>query len=316
MNEVMDLAGTAVLFPPFLVNIQPGRYRDLYNRYPRIRERFEEASQALGVDLVASFFSENEEEVNYGPYARPSVIALCTGIYETVKEFTPEPDYHLGLSLGQIAAAQASGCFSFADGVKMVHTMAKIENDAFYGSDYGVYFYYNIDSQWMLKTMEELTDSGHYVKPCAYMADSQMLVTGKLSALEILNQKVSQKGGLGIVNPNSFPAHCPLMQGVKETFRDKFMSSLHMHDPEVPLMCNFTSEILVKKEEVRYGLIEQYTSVVLWAQSIEGLHQRGVEELIVIGPGNMVYKSLSYLPYSFRVKPFTGLEHLEAVTAG
>lgn len=310
------MAKTAVLFPPFLVNIKPGSYRDLYDRYPLIREKFEEAGQALGMDLCETFFSEDEKKVNHGPSARSSIISISTAFFEMVKDRIPQGDYYLGLSLGQLCAAHASGCYSFADMIRMVHSMAFMEHEAFYGSDYGVYFYYNTDSQWLLQTMQELMEEGHYLKPCAFMADSQMLVTGDHEGLEKLNQKVSDYGGLGIINPNGFPAHCPLMQDVKKDFKRSVMDPLSVEDPRVPLVCNYTADILTTGEEVRTGLIEQYTSPVLWKQSIERLYKEGVQNLVIIGPGNMIYKSMAYIPYSFNIQTYLNLDELERSQAG
>ncbi|QKI80914.1 ACP S-malonyltransferase [Kroppenstedtia eburnea] len=307
---------TAVLFPPFLVNIQPGAYRDLYDRYSCIREKFEEASDALGVDLRKTFFSDDEKKVNHGPSARSSIITISTAIFEMVKDRFPQGDYYLGLSLGQLCAAHASECYSFADMIRMVYKMAFMEYKAFHGSNYGVYFYYNTDSRWLLQTMEKLMDEGHYLKPCAFMADSQMLVTGDIEGLEKLNQKVSDHGGLGIINPNGFPAHCPLMQDVKEDFKRSVIDPLTIEAPRVPLVCNYTAEILTTSEEVRTGLIEQYTSPVLWRQSMERLHKEGVQNVVIIGPGNMIFKSMAYLPYSFNILTYLNLEELERSQAG
>ncbi|WP_180316909.1 hypothetical protein [Cytobacillus kochii] len=46
---------TAILFPP-LMKLKKGDFKNLYDRFPLVREQFEQASDIIGKDLAKSFF--------------------------------------------------------------------------------------------------------------------------------------------------------------------------------------------------------------------------------------------------------------------
>jgi [acyl-carrier-protein] S-malonyltransferase len=307
---------TAVLFPP-QVYIEPGEYRDLYDSFSTVRLKFSEATRTLGFDLADAFFSDDPDQVNRGTVARPAIVSISSALYDKVRARMPGPSYLAGLSLGQITAAHISGAITFSDAIRMAHTMASVEEEHFSGNDYGVYFYYNIDISRLLAVMEEMEFQGHYLKPCAYTADDQMIVSGRLCSLEELNVKALELGGLGVVIPYGPPAHCPLMEEVKEAFSRTWRYQDKVKDPEVPLICNLAADVIDQGQTIQQVLVEQYTQTVKWAQSIRRMAALGVERLVVIGPGHFVQKSLGFLSVSFAVECYLGLPDLmEADQAG
>lgn len=296
------MSGTAALFPP-QVRIRPGEYRELYQRSDAVRAALADAADTLGLDLVGALLSDDEAEANAGPVARPAILALSVALYRSGRPDAAPPDYLAGLSLGQITAAHVAGAISFRDAVRMCHQMAVIEAEEFAGSDYGVYFYYNVDIPGLLGAMRELDAAGHYLRPCAYTADDQMIVTGSFPALERLAERALRLGGLGVVIPYGPPAHCELLRGVQERFRRRWRYADPLRDPAVPLFCNLTAEPLSAAEQVHQTLVGQYTSPVAWTRVIRRIAELGVDRVVVPGPGSFIQRSLDFMPVRFEVRP-------------
>ncbi|MGW6441561.1 ACP S-malonyltransferase [Lentzea sp. NPDC055074] len=293
----------AVLFNP-QVHVQPGHYRDLHDGLPVARERLAEASEAIGVDLTAEFFSDDPGRINFGPVVRPASLALAMALWDGHVRDLAAPDLMAGLSMGQITAACASGCLSFRDAVRMVHAMATIEHEEYGDDDLGVAFYYNVDLAVMRTEVEELAPQNRHLVPCAYTADNQMIVSGDLPALRTLNVRAAVHGGLGILVPYGPPAHNPLLAQVQQRFATEFEYLDEPHDPRVPLICNLTGEPLRTAAEVHEALVTQYTRTVLWDRGLRAMAARGVERLTIVGPGHFVRKSLDFTSVEFEVRTY------------
>ncbi|PTM58843.1 ACP S-malonyltransferase [Desmospora activa] len=300
---------TAVLFPSQM-NIDPNEYRALFDQVPIMQNRFAEASQILGFDLVEAFFSDDLDEVNRGIVARPAIVSISAALYEWAQDYIPSPSYLAGLSLGQLTAAHISGALTFSDLVRMTYTMASLEEKHFADKDYGVHFFYNIDIDKLLGVMEEMESKGHYLKACAYTASNQMIVCGSLSSMGELNLRVLELGGIGVEIPYGPPAHCPLMEAVKREFSRNWYYADDVKKPKIPLICNISTKVLDHPNKICNALIEQYTMTVKWTQTIEKMAALGVKRLVIIGPGNFIYKSLGFIPVSFEVECYLGLHDM------
>jgi [acyl-carrier-protein] S-malonyltransferase len=281
--------GVAALLSP-QIRIRAGEYRDLYDADPTVRDRLAIASTVLGVDLAGPLLHGAEDEVNRGAVARPVIVALSVAAYR--RTVTEPPDYLAGLSLGQVTAAHLAGCLSFADAVRAAHTMATIEAEEFDGTPLGVYFYSQVDPARLLAAGADLDSPERPVRPCAVLADDQVIMTGELTALAELARQAFTWGGAGVVIPYGPPAHCDLLAGVRRRFAAEWTPIDEVCDPAVPLICNLTARPLRTRGEVLDALVAQYTTPVRWADSLRTLADLGVRRVVVPGPGAFIARSL------------------------
>ncbi|MGQ0842179.1 ACP S-malonyltransferase [Actinokineospora sp.] len=294
----MTAERTAYLLAP-QIRIKPGEYRPLYDSSAAVRRRVGEAGDVLGLDLAGLLSGGTEDEVNRGVVARPAIMALSVALFESAHG--PAPDYLAGISLGQITAAHLAGCLSYSDAIRMCHTMAAIEDEHFGAGPYGVYFFCNTDLDKLAALMSELDSAGLFLRPCAYLADDQMIVTGEFGALRELATRALGFGALGMVIPYGPPAHCELLVGVQRQFAERWHYRDGLRDPRIPLVCNLTTDVLDTAEQVGAALAGQYTRPVRWADSIRRMAALGVGTLVVPGPGAFVQRSLESLAVRFAV---------------
>lgn len=294
----MIIVKTAILFPP-LMKIKKNSYIDFYNEFTEVKKKFEEASDILKIDLANKFFSNDEEVINKGIIARSSTMAICSAIHDMTKDLMPKGDYYLGPSLGLINAIHCSGRMSFSATLKLVEAMVEIETSAFPESEYGVYFFYNIKTEILLEYMRELREKGGVLEPCMYGNATQMIVNGDFSSLEELSTRAAEHGGLGVIVPYGPPSHCRLLENVERKFEREVAPFIQLNNAEIPLISNINGREISSPEDIKNELIKQYTSPVLWYDSLKYIYSQGVKKLTVLGPGQFITKSLQFTDIPF-----------------
>gem|GEM_PF-2946178 len=291
---------TAMLFAP-LTKLKKGSFLDLYEEFPEVRAKFEESSEILGFDLASQFYSDDEDLVNKGTIARPSIVTIGCAIYDLIKKAVPEPDFYLGPSLGQVSAIHCSGSLDFSESIRMISAMCETEAADPANKKYGVYFFYNIKNEILVELMNDVRNQGYVLEPCVYVTENQMIINGDSESLEELSGKVLDYGGLGVPIPYGPPGHCSLLNNVKDTIAQELMPSINLKAPRKPLISNVTATPLMSSLQIENELINQYTMPVRWYESLKYLKGQGVNDLIVLGPGNFVSKSLHFTELSFNV---------------
>ncbi|WP_035298010.1 ACP S-malonyltransferase [Brevibacillus thermoruber] len=305
---------TALIFPP-LVTLKQGSFLDLYESFPSVQAKFAEASEILGVDLAGKFFFESEAMTNTGVIARPSIVTISTALFELLREEIGQPAFFLGPSLGQVTAIHCAGGLSFPETLRLLKKLCEMEEEEFPDKRYGVYFFYNIDIAVLERFIQELAAEGRVVEPCVTVNATQMIVNGDRESLELLTKMVSAYGGLGVTIPYGPPGHCSLLHNVRRRLEQEVLPSFTFRSPNVPLLSNVNAEEISDAAGLKTELIEQYTNSVCWYKCLQQLWRKGVEKIIMLGPGNFIHKSLGFTDIPFAVQKLLDSHDIEAVLA-
>ena len=85
-----------------------GMGKDFYENSPLAAKLYDQASQALGLDMKALCFEENEK-LDLTEYTQAALVTTCLAMTAVLKEQGITPDITAGLSLGEYAAIAAAG---------------------------------------------------------------------------------------------------------------------------------------------------------------------------------------------------------------
>ena len=109
---------------------RPGMGKDYYDEIAVSRQTFEEASDALGWDVAALCFRE-DERLNLTEFTQPCLLttemAALRGLHF---RYGFAPRIFGGHSLGEFTALAAAGVLSLADVVKIVHIRGQLMQQA------------------------------------------------------------------------------------------------------------------------------------------------------------------------------------------
>ena len=107
-----------------------GMLQDLYNAYPIVKQRFEEADEALGYSISKLCFEGPDTELVKTANTQPAILTASVACYEVLKEQGFTPDIVGGHSLGEYSALVAAGVLNFKDAVYVVHKRGEYMQEA------------------------------------------------------------------------------------------------------------------------------------------------------------------------------------------
>jgi [acyl-carrier-protein] S-malonyltransferase len=87
--------------------------------------------------------------------------------------------------------------------------------------------------------------------------------------------------------PVSIPAHSSLMSSASERLAER-ISSINIQVPEIPVLHNCNVTVANSSDEIRENLVTQLDSPVRWVESVEYMHQQGIDTFIESGPGKVL----------------------------
>ena len=103
-----------------------GMLQDLYNAYPIVKQRFEEADEALGYSISKLCFEGPDTELVKTANTQPAILTASVACYEVLKEQGFTPDIVGGHSLGEYSALVAAGVLNFGIKKNMASLSGKL----------------------------------------------------------------------------------------------------------------------------------------------------------------------------------------------
>lgn len=257
-----------------------GMAKDFYEALPEVREIFEKASKASGLDVPALCFEENEQ-IHITEYTQIAMLAAEVAMLSALEKKGITPDVTAGLSLGEYGALVASKVMSPEDVFKVVRKRGIYMQEAV-PSGGAMVAVLGLDTQ----VIEEICSSiDGMVTIANYNCPGQIVITGEEKAAQIAIEKLTEAGAKRCVPLKvSGPFHSPLLKGAGEKLAET-LEEITIQDIQIPYIANVTADYVTKKEQVKELLKEQVSSSVRWQQTIEKMIADGVDTFIEIGPG-------------------------------
>jgi [acyl-carrier-protein] S-malonyltransferase len=283
-----DSKKVAVVFPG-QGSQKPGMGKDFYEQIPVCRQTFEEAADALGWDVSAMCFGE-DERLNLTEYTQPCIVTteICM-LRGLIERYGFAPDYFGGHSLGEFTALVAAGVMPLAQTVKIVQTRGKLMQDAVPVGVGGMaaVISEDIDIEMLAKIMDGLAAGVANINSA-----NQVVISGELQAIDeaekMLTQNFPAEKTFRFIRLNvSAPFHSRLMKTIEGRFAEtleKFASNLNAQNASM-VTSNFTGGFHSDKSaEVRNNLVNQISNTVNWRKNMQVLAAKA-QEIYEVGPG-------------------------------
>lgn len=266
-----------------------GMGADFCAEFAAARQTFEEAGDALGIDLAKLCFEGEAADLALTANAQPAILATSVAALRVVLEETDiRPDLVAGHSLGEFTALVASGCLGFGDAVRTVRKRGEFMQEAVPPGVGKMAAVLGLTSGEVSGLCAEVAGGGSVVSPANFNSPTQTVISGEAGAVEAASELAREKGARRVVELEvSAPFHCSLMEPAAARLRD-VLSELDFHPIKYPVVTNTGAEANSDPAMVADILVEQVVSPVRWAESLEFLGESGVSEFLEIGPSKVL----------------------------
>ena len=283
-----EMKGTAAVFPGQGSQRQ-GMGKDFYDQIPVCRQTYEEAADALGLDIAAICFDE-DDRLNLTEYTQPCILTTEVAMLRGLKEkFGFQADYFGGHSLGEFTALVAAGVMPFADTVQIVRTRGKLMQDAV---PVGIGFMAavvseGIDIQALKNVLADLP-----VDVANINSANQLVISGEAAVLTEAENRCrglfpAPKKHRFIKLNVSAPFHSRFMKKIEEPFAEtlkKFSPSFNVGNAD-HVVSNYRGSFhAASVEAVISNLVRQLSNAVLWRDNMGAL-ANCADRIYEIGPG-------------------------------
>ncbi|MBU3917532.1 ACP S-malonyltransferase [bacterium] len=265
-----------------------GMGKDFFDNISTSRETYQQAADALGWDVSAMCFEE-DERLNLTEYAQPCIltteIAMLRGIQEKHDFF---PEYFSGHSLGEYTALVAAGVIPLEVALKIVQIRGRLMQNACPSGTgaMAAIISENLNIEAIRSALQDRA-----IDVANINSSDQIVISGNADDMKTAEKRIKEVYGgdkpLRFILLNvSAPFHSRFM----ESIGDEFGEVLNSFRPQIraenadKVTSNFTGSFHTKlPEEIISKLVSQLSGSVQWCKNMEVLIEK-TENIWEIGP--------------------------------
>lgn len=262
-----------------------GMGKNLYEKYPFIKELFKQADHLLKFDLTQIMFEGSSEDLRQTKVTQPAIFLHSVALAKVLGDDF-QPDMVAGHSLGEFSALVANGTLAFEDGLKLVAQRAFAMQKACEMVESTMAAVIGLDDAAVEKICAQIKDD--IVVPANFNCPGQIVISGTKTAIEKVAPLLKEAGAKRVLplavggafhSPLMEPARVELAEAIMET---KFQQGI------CPIYQNVTAQPVSSIDIIRENLVSQLTSPVRWTQTIQNMIASGTSEFIEVGPGTVL----------------------------
>jgi [acyl-carrier-protein] S-malonyltransferase len=260
---------------------------DLNSNFSVVNEIFQEASDAINVDLW-KIVNEDQELLNLTENTQPVMLAAGFATYKVLaSEVSLTPVSIAGHSLGEYTALVASGSLIFFDAVQLVRKRAELMQSAVPSGSGSMAAILGLDDVKVVEICAIANERG-VVEAVNFNSPGQVVIAGEKKAVVHACELMKEAGAKrALVLPVSVPSHCSLMKDAAIDFKSS-VDNINFQMGSEKVIHNVDADYSSNIEQIKSKLVEQLYKPVLWTSTVQEMKNSGVEKLIEAGPGKVL----------------------------
>lgn len=264
-----------------------GMGKSFYEGSGVAKNMFDIASSSIGVDMKELLWND-EVNLNQSLYTQPAILLVSSIAHKLFEnEIAIKPTFSLGHSLGEFSALTSVGALSLEDAIFTVHNRGKWMQEACEGKDASMMVVLGLSDEKTIKIVDGARDGQKMVWGANFNCDGQIVLAGKKSDLESIQEELKSAGAKRAMLLNmSVASHCPMLNSavpslltlLEQKIKDEFLA---------PVVSNVTAQKYSTKKEALELLPKQLIEPVKYRQSIAAFENE-VDLFIEFGHGSVL----------------------------
>lgn len=253
-----------------------------------IRQTFEEASDALGYDLIQLTQEGPAEKLNQTEYTQPALLTASVALWrDWLEHKSTRPAFLAGHSLGEYSALVCADALSLYDAVRLVALRGRLMQEAVPAGVGAMAAILGLDEEAVESICREARQND-IVSPANYNSIGQIVISGHtqavLRAMELAKARGAKRA---LPIPVSVPSHCELMKPAAVLLAEA-LQGIDFKLPTRSVIHNVDAAERQTIEGIRQALVEQLYQPVRWVGSIQKIAASGVTTVLECGPGTVL----------------------------
>jgi [acyl-carrier-protein] S-malonyltransferase len=245
---------------------------------PRARQRFQQASELLGRDLLAICAGSATGELsdlNDTRNTQPALFVIESLLAEALQAQGRTAQVVAGHSLGELVALHVAGVFDFATGLALMQRRSTLMAQAGGGAMTAVIGFDRGELEALVAATEGVVIANDN-------SSAQVVLSGHPEAVAAVSGQLSCKRAVPLAVSGAF--HSPLMADAAEAF-GRELGAVPFADATIPVLSNTDPTPETSGAALKARLIRQMTTGVRWRETMDQFGALGITTAVEIGPG-------------------------------
>ena len=261
-----------------------GMGKDLYDKSSKARDLFHKANNILKFKITDVMFEGTEEDLKQTKVTQPAIFLHSVIMAMLLEDF--EPGMVAGHSLGEFSALVANKNLSFEDGLVLVSKRAMAMQKACEKQPGTMAAVIGAEDAMVESVCRSVTEG--VVVPANYNCPGQIVISGSEVGVDAAIAKFKENGIRRVIKLNVGGAfHSPLMEPARLELATA-IAATKLNKGICPIYQNATGQPVSDPEIIKFNLISQLTSPVLWTQIMNNMLAYGIAKVLEVGPGKVL----------------------------
>lgn len=292
-----------------------GMGKELYDARPAAREVFEEASDAVGLDLAALCFRGSEEELRMTENTQPCIFTVSVAAFRVLElEAGVRPLCAAGHSLGEYSALAAAGAVPVAQAARILRLRGRYMQEAVPAGQGAMAAVLGLPARAVEAICRDVAATG-VVEPANFNGGDQIVLSGAAGAVAAACDAARAAGAKrALPLAVSAPFHCSLMRPAAERLASE-LAAAPWRGLRFPVFSNVTASPYPSEREAADLLVRQIVSPVRWEECVRGMRAAGAAAFVEVGPGKVLSGLARRIDRNAPTAAFCAPSDLDAVRA-